>query len=37
MHYNDKLTRFVKVTATLPKYIHQLKAFVEKGFGWNND
>ena len=37
MHYNDKMTRFIKVTAVLASYIGQLKLLVEKGLAWSND
>ena len=37
MHYTDKLTRFVKVTATLTKHISQLRQMIEKGLSWSND
>lgn len=37
MHYSDKLTRFVKVTASLTKHITHLRQMVEKGLSWSND
>jgi DNA polymerase delta subunit 1 len=37
MHYTEKKHRFIKVTATLPKYINSLRQQVEKGLSWSND
>ena len=36
MHYSDRPTKFVKVYTQLPRYISQLRAFVEKGMNFHN-
>ena len=37
MHYHDKPSRFIKVTASLHKHISQLRAHIEKGMNWADD
>lgn len=37
MHYQEKKTRFVKVTATTHKFMKELRATIEKGLCWADD